>query len=162
MGRHTTPARQLQWLRFGPHKKRAGPMPAAAPWEKSAQVFGQHVCVGGALRGRAHLWAASTGLPGLRCASMPLADEVMFSFGPGVAAGGLRALEALWVVAAVDMGGLDNNARTGTSSVDQARAGKGVRFVRGRQRGTLTTRRRGTDSKRNVRSRGQAAEGQKG
>jgi hypothetical protein len=58
-----------------------------------------------------HLWAASTGLPGLRCASMPFADEVIFSFGPGVAAGGFRALEALVGVAAVvDMEGQNNNA----------------------------------------------------
>lgn len=58
-----------------------------------------------------HLWAASTGLPGLRCASMPFADEVIFNFGPGVAAGGFRALGALLGVAAVvDMEGQNNNA----------------------------------------------------
>ena len=40
----------------------------------------------------------------MRCASMPFADEVMFNFWPGVAAGWFRALGALWVVAAaVDM-----------------------------------------------------------
>jgi hypothetical protein len=53
--------------------------------------------------GTAHLWAASTGLPGLRCASMPFADELIFNFGPGVAAGGFRALDVLVGVAVVDM-----------------------------------------------------------
>lgn len=52
----------------------------------------------------------------MRCASMPFADEVIFSFGPGVAAGGFRALGALVGVAAVvDMEGQNNNA--GCSSV---------------------------------------------
>ena len=65
------------------------------------------VCLCADKAGRvAHLWAASTGLPGLRCASIPFADEVMFNFGPGVAALWFRALGALWVVAAADMGGV--------------------------------------------------------
>lgn len=42
---------------------------------------------------------------------MPFADEVIFNFGPGVAAGGFRALGALVGVAAVvDMEGQNNNA----------------------------------------------------
>ena len=64
----------------------------------------------------------------MRCASMPFADEVIFNFEPGVAAGWFRALGALLVVAAVvDMGmeGLDNNARTGDKSANQAGAGTG-------------------------------------
>ena len=64
------------------------------------------VCAQGRAVRKAHLWAASTGLPGLRCASIPFADEVMFSFGPEVAALWFRALGALWVVAAADMGGV--------------------------------------------------------
>lgn len=38
------------------------------------------------------------GLAGLRCASMPFADEVMFNLWPGVAAGWLRALGGRLVV----------------------------------------------------------------
>ena len=89
----------------------------------------------------AHLWAASTGLPGLRCASIPFADEVMFNFGPGVAALWFRALGALWVVAAADMGGVSLQQRKWiiTRALEQApwtwtepdsyrcRAGEGVR-----------------------------------
>lgn len=84
---------------------------------------------------RAHLWAASTGLPGLRCASIPFADDVMFSFGPGVAALWFRALGALWVVAAADMGGVSLQHWIITRALEQApwtepdrcRAGEGVR-----------------------------------
>ena len=51
------------------------------------------------------------GLPDLRCASMPFADEVIFNFWPGVAADEFRALEALSMVAAVvDMEGQNNSA----------------------------------------------------
>jgi hypothetical protein len=84
---------------------------------------------------RAHLWAASTGLPGLRCASIPFADDVMFSFGPGVAALWFRALGALWVVAAADMGGVSLQHWIITRALEQApwtepdrcRAGEGAR-----------------------------------
>ena len=88
---------------------------------------------------RAHLWAASTGLPGLRCASIPFADEVMFNFGPGVAALWFRALEALWEVAAADMGGVSLQQHwriTRALALEQApwtepdrcRAGEGVQW----------------------------------
>ena len=87
---------------------------------------------------RAHLWAASTGLPGLRCASIPFADEVMFNFGPGVAALWFRALEALWEVAAADMGGVSLQQckwiitraleQAPWTEPDRCRAGEGVQW----------------------------------
>lgn len=80
-----------------------------------------------AVRGSAHLWAASTGLPGLRCASMPFADEVMFSFGPEFAAGGFRALGALVEdAAAVDMEGRKLSlSRDELRQASQAERGQG-------------------------------------
>lgn len=52
---------------------------------------------------QAYLWPASTGLPGLRCASRTLAVVLIFGCRPGVEAAELRALEDEFAVAAVDM-----------------------------------------------------------
>lgn len=52
----------------------------------------------------AYLCPPSTGLPGLRCASMPFPMEVIFNCRPGLEADWFSALEALLEVAAEDMG----------------------------------------------------------
>ena len=72
----------------------------------------------------------------MRCASIPFADEVMFNFGPGVAALWFRALEALWEVAAADMGGVSLQQckwiitraleQAPWTEPDRCRAGEGV------------------------------------
>lgn len=56
-------------------------------------------------RMQAYLWPPSTGLPGLRGASRPLAVVLIFSCRPGLEAAAFRALRELFVVAAVDMEG---------------------------------------------------------
>ena len=113
-----------------------------------------------------HLWAASTGLPGLRCASMPFADEVIFNLWPGVAASWFRALGALLVVAAaVDMEGQHLRIITRASSVDRDAGrwggGRGACWERGQQRWTLKTARAGDEQQERGPQRSTAAEGTK-